>query len=102
VPLKIVQNGRYDVPTIVCDHCGKAITDVREGNYQFRHGNGGQLADAGTVYFTHKTCCHAFDVASPGVDGACELDSLFVYLADSLKLDWPKARARAALLDSIG
>jgi len=102
MPLIIVQKGKYESPTIVCDHCGKAITDVRDGNYQFRFNPGGKIADGGKVYFTHKNCCHSFEQMNPGGWGACELDSLFVYLANSLKLDWKKARERVALLDSIG
>jgi len=103
VPLRIIQNGQFDVPTIVCDHCGRAITDVKDGNYQFRYGKGEKRGDGSPVYFTHKACCHAFDRTHPGGGGdAGALDSLFVYLANSLKLDWEEARARAAFLDSIG
>jgi hypothetical protein len=102
VPLRIVPNGQRDVPTIVCDHCGRAITNVKDGNYQFRLGEGEKRGEGSLVYFTHKACCHAFDRMHPaGGADAGELDSLFVYLANNLKLDWEEARARAALLDSI-
>jgi hypothetical protein len=100
MPLKIVDQGKYERPVIVCDHCGKAITDVRDGNYQWKAAKDGKLTDD-PVYFTHKDCCHAFDQANPGMYGAMNLDCLFVYLANSLKLDWKAARERVAMLDSI-
>ena len=36
MPLRIVEDGRYDKPTIVCDQCGEAITDVNDAHYQWR------------------------------------------------------------------
>ena len=36
MPLRIVEDGRYEKPTIVCDHCGEAITDVNDAHYQWR------------------------------------------------------------------
>jgi hypothetical protein len=85
-------------PAILCDHCGKEITDARDGNYEFRCD---EHAVGPTLYFTHKACCAAFDDAQPHVMGAMELDVMFVYLANRLKLDWDKAKKRAAMLGSI-
>ena len=101
MPLRIVEDGRYNKPTIVCDHCGEAITDVNDGNYQWRFDGRGDYPGA-AVYFTHKRCCHAFEQANPAPWGAMALDCLFVYLSNSLKLDWEAAKKRAGLLDSIG
>ena len=101
MPLRIVEDGRYEKPTIVCDHCGEAITDVGDGNYQWRFDGRGDYPGA-AVYFTHKRCCHAFEKANPGPWGAMALDCLFVYLSNNLKLDWEAARRRAESLDSIG
>jgi hypothetical protein len=100
MPLRIVEEGRYEKPVVFCDHCGKAITDVRDGNYQWMSDD--SATGGATIQFTHKACCHPFEQSNPGSWGAMELESLFVYLANSLRLDWEGARKRAALLDSIG
>ena len=101
MPLRIVEDGRYEKPTIVCDQCGEAITDVNDARYQWRFDDRGDYPDA-AVYFTHKRCCHAFEEANPGPWGAMELECLFVYLSNSLKLDWEAAKGRAGLPDCIG
>ena len=100
MPLRIVVDGEYDTPTIVCDHCGEVIADVDDGNYQWRFDGRGDYPGA-AVYFTHKRCCYAFEKANPGSWGAMTLDCLFVYLSNSVKLDWEAARRRAGFPDSL-
>jgi hypothetical protein len=101
MPLRIVEDGAYFKPVIVCDQCGEAIAQASDGNYQWRFDGRGDYPGA-AVYFTHKKCCHAFEVANPGPWGAMELDCLFVYLSNNLQLDWEAAKRRVELLDSLG
>ena len=98
MPLRIVKEGQIDKPVIVCDQCGGAITDARDGNYHWRSDDA--PVGGAEVRFTHKNCCDAFDQLNPDC-GAEELDCLLVYLANNLKLDWEAAKRRAALLNSI-
>jgi hypothetical protein len=98
MPIRIIEEGKYCKPVIACDHCGQLITDVRDGNYQWRFDSRGDFPGA-AIYFTHKRCCHPFEQCNPGEWGAEELDCLFVYLANNLDLDWEAARTRAWLLD---
>ena len=80
MPLRIVEDGRYNKPTIVCDQCGEAITDVNDAHDQWRSDGRGDYPGA-VVYFTHKRCCHSFEQANPGPWGEGESDCLFVYLS---------------------
>jgi YHS domain-containing protein len=91
-------DGRLAKPGVICDVCGKDIEDVRNGNAQWITGREGKGC---TIYFTHKECCHSFDIAHPGA-GAEELSHFLVYLTNNLKMDWKEARKGAALLASIG
>ncbi|MFI5458771.1 MAG: hypothetical protein ACHRXM_25365 [Isosphaerales bacterium] len=100
MPLRVVEGGKYEKPILVCDHCGKVIATASDGNYQWRFDGRGDYPGA-AVHFTHKKCCHAFEQANPGPWGAMELDCLFVYLSNSLNLDWEAAQTRARILDSI-
>jgi hypothetical protein len=100
MPLRVIQVGNYDQPLIVCDHCGEAIADVDDGNYQWRFDGRGDYPGA-AVYFTHKKCCYPFEKANPGFWGAMTLDCLFVYLSNRLNLDLEAARTRAEYLDRI-
>jgi hypothetical protein len=61
MPLMIQLTGRSDVPTVVCDHCGEAITQANEGNYQWSYAGGTADGQRALVYFTHKECCDAFE-----------------------------------------
>jgi hypothetical protein len=96
MPLRMIANGNYDQPIIVCDHCGEHIADVDDGNYQWRYDGHGDYPGA-AIYFTHKKCCRAFEMANPGEWGALVLDVLFVYLANGLDLNWEAATARAEI-----
>jgi hypothetical protein len=100
MPLKILEEDNVGKPVIICDHCGERIANVKDGNYQWRFEEGGGKAT--TIYFTHKNCCHPFEKLNPGHWDAMDLDSLFVYLADSLKLDWKSAKTRASFLNRLG
>lgn len=102
MPLVIKAEGDLSKPVIICDHCRKEISEARHGNYQWRMSESGEGIE-GQVYFTHKSCCHAFEEANPGpLWGAMELDCLLVYLSNNLKVNWDKAKAKAALLGLIG
>jgi hypothetical protein len=82
-------------PAVVCDHCGEPIRDACEGNCQWRAGGDG------TPYFTHKSCCRAFEAARGGHWCAMELQCFPVYLGNGLKVKWRAARRAAALLASL-
>jgi len=103
VPLLIKLQGPISRPVVICDHCNKEITDAQDGNYQWLMRTSGDGVE-GEVYFTHKSCCDAFESAHPPSWrwGAMELDCLLVYLANNLKVDWEKAARKVAMLDSIG
>jgi hypothetical protein len=92
--LRIVSRRGRDCPTVFCDHCGRRIRDARDGNYQWRPGDG-------TPYFTHKGCCRAFEAARGGHWCAADLQCLPIYLGNGLKLKWRQARRAAALLASL-
>ncbi len=93
--LSIVNKHGQSCPMIFCDYCQEPIEG--SGNYQFL-----MSSDQRTpLYFTHKRCCDAFERAHPAPEGVCwgasELDTLLVYLGNTLKVDWEKARERARL-----
>jgi len=94
MPLRIVQNGDIGIPTIVCDHCGEAITDVDDGNYHWRFDDRGDYPGA-PVYFTHKRCCFAFEKSNPAFWGALTLNYLFAFLTKGLNLNLEHIQARA-------
>jgi hypothetical protein len=94
MPLRIVSDGGIDRPLVSCDYCRHTIDDATDGNYQWIHGEG-------TLYFTHKQCCHAFEQARPGDWSADELQFLPLFLGNSLHVNWKKANSRARLLASL-
>jgi hypothetical protein len=98
MPIRIIQDGKYDRPVIFCDHCGDEIKDAEDGNYHWRVGESAGASRA-PLFFSHKRCCSAFESTNRGDWGAMELDTLFASLANNLKFDLTKARKRAALLD---
>ncbi len=102
MPLRIIElDGNYSKPVIVCGHCGEGITMVADGNYLWRFGARGDYPGA-PVYFTHKTCCDAFEQMNRGPWLAMELETLFVFLSYGLKLDWEAAKRRTALQVGLG
>jgi len=75
--------------------------DADHGNYQWEMG--GELPVNGTVYFTHKHCCHAFEESHPGpLWGAEELVCLLPFLAKNLNLKWRKAEQYVRMQVSFG
>jgi hypothetical protein len=87
---------------VVCDLCGKEITDARDGNCQWPM-EAAERPGGAAVFFTHKGCCHAFEEKNRGpLWGAIELECLPIYLGNNLGLDWPQAKRRVALFDSLG
>jgi hypothetical protein len=104
MPLVIQDRNGRSCPVIVCDHCGRQISDARDGNYQWRLGMND--TDFGSrIYFTHKHCCQPFEDAHESENvlwGAMELEVLPIYLGNNLALKWNEARRRAITLGSIG
>jgi hypothetical protein len=35
MPIVIREAGQFELPVVLCDHCGEEILDAREGNYQW-------------------------------------------------------------------
>ena len=111
--LRVVGKRGLCCPVITCDWCGRPIEDARQGNYEWVFGPEGdstaytaRMASGETltaeVFFTHKRCCHAFEMAnnrgSGVLWGAFGLECLPVYLGANLALRWREARATARLL----
>jgi hypothetical protein len=98
----ICVEGRFR-PVVVCDHCGEQIADAKDGNYEWRMREDGQIED-GQIYFTHKACCRPFEIANGGRVHwfAIGLECLPVYLATNLERDWAKAKKTAALMSQMG
>jgi hypothetical protein len=99
MPLEIRMDGPYAIPTVLCDHCGEAITDAQDGNYQW---SDALLQEDPTtpMYFTHKACCDAFEQVRGGMQAwsAIGLECLPYLLARNLRLTWQQAQAAARLL----
>jgi hypothetical protein len=90
MPLCIVEGRHGARPTIVCDYCQEPITRAAEGNYQWQHGaEGTPLA----MVFTHKQCCHPFELTHEGPWMAIELEWLLVFLKNNLKVDMKTTEA---------
>ncbi len=75
-------------PVIECDHCGKVIE--KSGNYEW------QPDGDGTIYFTHKGCCRAFENEHGGRSAwwCTEIDCLPVYLLNNLGIRYKDAVAK--------
>ncbi len=97
MPLQIKYEHDLDKPVVVCDHCGREITDARHGNYEWEVDRNG-LTIGGPIRFTHKACCLPFERANGGAGGwfSGELAHLPVFLLDNLAVDLEKASAGAA------
>jgi hypothetical protein len=91
MPLHILQRRRTADPGITCDHCGEAITTAADGNYQWRHTDEGETTTQ--IVFTHKRCCHYFELLHPGHWMAIDLAWLVVFLANNLKVDVKQTKA---------
>jgi hypothetical protein len=103
MPLQIRRDGGLDRPVINCDHCGLEITDAKDGNYEWKVGEAGQVVD-GTIYFTHKRCCRPFEQANGGRPRwfAIGFECLPVYLAVNLQVDWDRSKETARLMATLG
>jgi hypothetical protein len=102
MPIVMRLKDRRSCPTVVCDVCGKEIKAASDGNAQWMMDE--EQHDSGaTLYFTHKKCCHAFDVAHSDEQlvGANDLDQFMVFLSNNLHMNWEKAKKNAALIASI-
>jgi hypothetical protein len=102
MPILMRLKGNRFCPTVVCDVCGQAIEDAKDGNAQWvmdeeEYGAGAALS------FTHKECCHAFDTGpfQESLVGAEELAHFLVFLANNLCLDWEEAKKSAAVIASL-
>lgn len=93
MPIRMSDRGEQELPVVVCDHCGGAITDARKGNAHWRFGPDGRLTDD-EVLFTHKDCCAAFDLAHPGETQAMELVHWVYWLARRLRYPLPGTEGR--------
>lgn len=98
MPLQIEMSPESVRPVVVCDQCGEVIADARQGNYQWQ-----APLDPGLsrkfVFFTHKTCSHAFEQTRGG-GGAwytMELTELLPHVARALQVDWDEAIRYAGL-----
>jgi hypothetical protein len=98
MPLRIVEEGRYEKPLILCDQCGERIARAIDGYYLWRYDSRSDFPGF-AVYFTHQACEEAFEDANDGDWGMVALDCLFVYLSNNLDLDWQTANRKAWRLD---
>lgn len=87
--LRILFEGGVFAPIVICNRCQQRIETAAEGNYIW----GGEDS---LLMFEHKRC-HRADRMLSGV-----LAHLPVYLGNSLRIDWEKARTDIELLDRIG
>lgn len=95
--IRVVLDGDAFCPRVFCDQCGQRIERAREGNYQW------WLDGDGTLFFTHKRCCRAFEENHGGRSGWCwgELSALPFYLVQNLGLTWAESRRIGTWLGSL-
>jgi hypothetical protein len=98
VPLKIEMSPESVRPVVICDQCGDVIADARDGNYQWQAPVDPRLSRR-FVFFTHKQCAHAFELARGGSGSwyAMELTELLPHIARGLNVDWDEATRYAGL-----
>jgi len=98
MPLKIEMSPESVRPVVICDQCGEAITDARDGNYEWQAPLDPALSRK-YVFFTHKSCALAFELARGGSGAwyAMELTELLPHLARALHLNWDEALYYAGL-----
>lgn len=92
MPIRMIEEGEFVRPVVVCDHCGGRISRAVEGDTHWE-GDG-----ASGLFYIHKRCRDAFELGSRGDWSACELAWLPVYLGESLELDWPSSWAWATFM----
>jgi hypothetical protein len=98
MPLKIEMSPESVRPVVICDACGEAIDNARDGNYQWQAPIEPGLSRK-YVFFTHKRCSHIFEQARGGSGAwyAMELTELLPYVARALQIDWDEATRYAGL-----
>lgn len=77
-------------PIVVCDHCGKSITDALDGNCEWA-GTPPTLGNRLALYVLHKHCSEAFEQRRCIVLESMELTVLLPALAHRLGLRWERA-----------
>ena len=89
-------------PVVTCDWCGERIEDAKSGNYHWNP----HEEPLGTIYFTHKRCCYAFDQEQKpnGITFADQLENFTWFLRHNLKQKTPGGpplTTREVTLDEI-
>ena len=107
MPIEFYEEDGRSGPIVICDHCGKRITEALNGNALWmQHGKSHKGVEVRRIWFTHKACNHAFEASHPTdeyeIRGAIGLDMFVLYLMDNVCLDLKSAKKTAAVLDSIG
>jgi hypothetical protein len=95
-----LEAGKLYVPTAVCDYCGKVIKTAKEGNFEWKVNDRGELVD-GMVYLTHKDCARAFDGQDRAHWYADELSHLPVYMVNAWDVDLVAAKRHVGLLNGL-
>ncbi len=101
--MRVVHEDGMCFPVVICDSCGNPITHATDGNYQWLvHMNGDT---DGTLFFTHKACCHTFEMTHEHPNAvwyAEELCDLPLFLGNNLELDWAEVFKRLRVLAEAG
>ncbi len=104
MPEKIVIKKDMACPVIICDHCGKEITDAKDGNciWQEVSTPKGRAID-GRHYYTHKKCNRMFMQQNGDPARWCsnDLDTHLIYLLNNLKWNPKDASRKALFLDQV-
>ena len=91
MPLQIKHAEGITMPIIICDFCHEQITDAKEGSYQFRMPDEGEVIN--DIFFTHEKCCRAFEKLEPeSLWSSVSLECLPIYLGNNLNLNLKQAR----------
>ena len=103
MPLVIKQQAGRSCPAIICDICGKEITDAKDGAYQWRAND----EDDGEafVYFVCKngSCIPTFDRRNQeDCPGSEDLNYLIVYLINNLKVNIEKTKKEMMKMNDLG
>lgn len=94
MPIRILQEGMYDVPVIICDHCGESIDRAADGGYHWRSDVPSDFPGS-AVYYAHRRCGPKFERRNKGAWSSIDLDCLPIFLGNNLQIRWEKAREKA-------
>jgi hypothetical protein len=105
MPITIVaRNGTHVRPAVVCDRCGREITDAKDGTVWYLLPAGGEAP--GPPAFAHKACGMELEEQlagrSRGRVGSEDLDAWLVYLERALRLDGATRAAAEAHAELLG